>query len=79
MTASPEERARRRVGQNKRRGVGSTDFDEVLADIVKRDESDMNRVDSPLKPAADAVLVDSTASTIDSIVSNICDLAKSRM
>ncbi len=79
LTASPEERARRRVGQNKRRGVGSTDFEEVLADIVKRDESDMNRSDSPLKPAADAVLVDSTASTIDSIVSTICDLAKSRM
>ncbi len=79
LTASPEERARRRVSQNENRGIGSTNFDEVLADIIKRDDADMNRADSPLKPAADAVVLDSTSSSISEIVNSICDLAHSRM
>ena len=79
LTASAEERARRRVAQNSERGIGSLDFDEVLSDIVKRDERDMARADSPLRPADDAVLVDSTTLGIDQIVESICDLARSRM
>ena len=78
LTASDEERARRRVKQNIERGVGSTDFDEVLADIIRRDELDSSRAMSPLKPAEDSVLVDSTEMTIEQVVETICKLAEER-
>ena len=76
LTASNEERARRRVAQNLQRGVGSTDFDEVLADIVRRDEYDSSRAASPLTPAEDAVHIDSTSFTMEEVVEQICALAK---
>lgn len=76
LTASNEERARRRVAQNETRGVGSVDFDEVLADIVRRDELDSARETSPLVAAADAKCIDSTGFTIDEIIEQICDMAR---
>ena len=79
LTASDEERARRRVAQNIERGVGSTDFEEVLAAIIKRDEYDSGREIAPLKPAEDSVLVDSTDMTIDEVIDRICELAQERM
>ena len=78
LTASAAERARRRVAQNERRGVGSVDYDVVLADIVRRDEIDSSRDASPLKPAADAVQMDSTGRTIDQVIDRICELAKEK-
>lgn len=75
LTASNEERARRRVAQNAERGVGSTDYEEVLADLIRRDEADSSRAASPLKPAEDAVHIDSTAFTMEQVVEQICDLA----
>lgn len=77
LTASNEERARRRVAQNLERGVGSTDFEEVLADLVRRDEADSSRAASPLRPAEDAVHIDSTAFTAQEVIAQICALAKS--
>ena len=79
LTASNEERARRRVAQNLERGVGSTDFDEVLADIIRRDKYDSSRAASPLKPAEDAVHIDSTSFTMDEVVEQICELARKAM
>ena len=76
LTASNEERARRRVAQNETRGVGSVDFDEVLADIVRRDELDSARETSPLVAAADAKCIDSTGFTIDEIIEQICAMAR---
>lgn len=78
MTASPEERAHRRVRQNVDRGIGSIDYDEVLADIVRRDEIDSGREASPLRPAADAVLLDSTGRYIEDVIDEICALARAR-
>lgn len=75
LTASDEERARRRVAQNAERGVGSTDFSEVLADIVRRDELDSARASSPLVAAEDAVRIDSTAHTMEEVTRMIVDLA----
>ena len=75
LTASDEERARRRVAQNAERGVGSTDFDEVLADLRRRDAADSSRATSPLKPADDAVMLDSTEHTQEEVVERICALA----
>lgn len=78
LTASAEERAQRRVQQNVDRGVGSVDYDEVLADIRRRDEQDSTRATSPLRPADDAVLVDSTGRSIEEIIDEICALAREK-
>ena len=74
MTASAEERARRRVKQNEERGVGSTDSESVLADIVKRDELDSSRDTSPLRPADDAVMLDTSDLEIEEVIAFICGL-----
>lgn len=76
LTASNEERARRRVAQNQARGVGSVDFDEVLADIIRRDELDSAREASPLVAADDAARIDSTGRTIDEIIDLVCGMAR---
>lgn len=78
LTASDEQRALRRLRQNKRRGIGSTDYDEVLSDIKARDRFDSSRAASPLKPADDAVLLDSSTLSIDDVVASICDLAQEK-
>ncbi len=79
LTASPEERAHRRVRQNADRGLGSIDYDEVLADIIRRDKVDSSRSDSPLKPAEDSVSIDSTSTYIEDVIDRICQLANERM
>ena len=76
LTASAEERATRRVKQNEERGIGSVDYDEVLADIKRRDDIDSSRATSPLVPADDAVMLDSTGKTVEEIIDFICGLAK---
>lgn len=65
ITATPEVRASRRHGEILSSG-GDADYDEILADIKKRDERDMNRADSPLKPAEDAHLIDTSEMDIES-------------
>lgn len=72
LTASPEERAHRRVRQNADRGIGSINFEEVLADIRRRDEQDSNRAVAPLKPAPDAHLFDSTDHYIEEVIDEVC-------
>ena len=64
VTASAEVRARRRLAEIESIG-GSANFTEILADIVRRDERDMGRADSPLKPAADAHLLDTSEMAIE--------------
>jgi cytidylate kinase len=59
ITASPPVRAGRRYEEIIATG-GETDFGTVLADILKRDQRDMGRADSPLKPAEDAHLIDTS-------------------
>lgn len=75
LTASPEERAHRRVRQNVDRGIGSIDYETVLADIIRRDDIDSNRAASPLKAAEDAVPMDSTGCYIEDVINHICSLA----
>ena len=60
LTASAEERARRRVSQLLDKGI-CEDYVKVLAEIRYRDEQDMNRETAPLKKADDAVLLDTTS------------------
>ena len=64
VTASAEVRASRRLRDIEGRG-GKADHAAILADIVRRDERDMGRADSPLKPAADAHLLDTSKMSIE--------------
>jgi cytidylate kinase len=67
LDAGPEERARRRVAQLRQQGR-QVDEDEILAQIIERDRADRNRAVAPLKPATDAVLVDSSRMGIAEVV-----------
>jgi CMP/dCMP kinase len=67
VTASPEERARRRTLELKARGQHVRES-EVLADILRRDERDRSRAVAPLRPAADAYVLDTTGLDIDAAV-----------
>lgn len=77
LTASVEERARRRYSELIEKGV-ECDFDKIKADIIYRDEQDSSRAAAPLKKAPDAVLIDSSnmnfERTADSIVKLISPL-----
>ena len=64
VTASAEVRARRRLAEIEAKD-GSGDFATILADIERRDERDMGRADSPLKPAQDAHLLDTSEMDIE--------------
>ncbi|MFA7555923.1 MAG: (d)CMP kinase [Spongiibacteraceae bacterium] len=76
LTASAEERAERRYKQLKMQG-GSVNLAALLEDIKQRDERDMNRKVAPLKPADDAVVIDSTAKAIDEVFQQVLALVDS--
>ena len=78
LTASAQERARRRALQNAQRGFGETDEAAILADIIRRDEADSTRAVAPLRPAEDAVMLDTTGMGIDEVCSAIANLARRR-
>ena len=64
VTASPDVRARRRHDEILANG-GVADYDAIFAEVRKRDERDMGRADSPLKPAEDAHLLDTSEMSIE--------------
>jgi len=70
LTASAEERAKRRLNQLKNQGVG-VNIRQITQDIKERDERDRNRKTSPLLPAPDALIIDTTHLSI----SQVCELA----
>lgn len=70
LTATPEERARRRYRQQIEKG-DMTPYEQVLAELNARDAQDMNRETDPLRQAEDAVLVDSTNMTPEQVVDAI--------
>jgi CMP/dCMP kinase len=67
VTASPEVRARRRYEEMLSRGL-DVDYENILADIRLRDKRDTERADAPLKPATDAILLDTGDLTIGAAV-----------
>lgn len=75
VTASAEERARRRILELQARGE-NPDSGAVLADILKRDERDMSRATAPLKQAPDAHLLDTTHLGIDAAVRAAIDIVE---
>ncbi|MEY1662160.1 (d)CMP kinase [Isoalcanivorax beigongshangi] len=77
LTASAEERARRRHNQLSEKGFGAN-LATLIEDIRARDERDMQRAVAPLKPAADALTIDSTHLGIAEVVSRILEAAATR-
>ena len=67
LTASPEERARRRCAELQEKGTPA-EYETVLQEIRQRDEQDMNREIAPLKAAPDAVLLDTSELSFDEVV-----------
>ena len=78
LTASAEERARRRWKEFSEKGLPDT-YEEILADVIRRDEQDMNRPIAPLKQADDAILLDSTALNFAETVEKVKEIIKERV
>ena len=70
LTASAEERAKRRFLQLQEQGV-NVSLDRLLEDIVRRDEQDTNRAVAPMKPADDAIILDSTKLSIQEVLTRV--------
>jgi CMP/dCMP kinase len=77
LEADPEERARRRLEQNRKEGRGRT-LEQTAYEIGRRDQLDAERKISPLVAAPDAVKIDSTDLTAEQVVDRIVKLAKER-
>lgn len=77
LTASVEERARRRVLDFERQGIKNVDFEKVKEDIKARDWQDENRDIAPLIKVESATLIDTTSLTIDEVVEKMTELVKS--
>ena len=75
MTAAAEVRARRRPAQDIAAGRDA-DYDEVLADVIRRDELDSSRATSPLRPADDAVVLDTSEMDIEEVIDHILDVVE---
>ncbi len=77
LRADPEERARRRLGQERQEGRSAT-LEQTAYEIGRRDQLDLERKVSPLVPAADAIEIDSTHLTADQVVDRILEIARQR-
>ena len=72
LSAAPEERARRRAHQTGR----EAELDRIREAMKKRDHQDSERATSPLKPAPDAVILDTTSLSLEGVVSRVLELAR---
>lgn len=75
ITASPEVRAQRRLVDREAQGAAG-EYDAILADILRRDKIDSEREHSPLRPAYDAIEIDSSGSTPEELLSQILFLTR---
>ncbi len=78
MTAKPEVRAERRFKELKEKGL-NVSYDEILKEIVERDKLDTTRKDSPLKPAKDAIIIDTSDKTLKDVFKEILSIVRSRL
>jgi CMP/dCMP kinase len=78
LTASADERAQRRYKQLKDKGM-SANLAALSLEIAERDRRDASRPIAPLKPADDAVIVDSTSMSIDAVVARVLELADAKI
>lgn len=77
LTASPQDRAGRRLEDFKRAGV-EISFEQVLGDVISRDAKDSGREISPLKPAEDAVIIDTTGNSFEQSARVVLDTIRAR-
>ena len=77
LTASAQERARRRFLELQAKGV-ETDYDSVLRDIELRDKNDSGRAIAPLRPADDAVMLDTTEHDLEASFRLVCGIIEER-
>ncbi len=75
LSASPEERARRRYEQLKQKGI-NVSLGDLCNELVERDKRDQQRQVSPLVPAADATIIDTTTLSIEQVLQQVQELAK---
>ena len=78
LTASAEERARRRYAELVEKNP-KTKYEQVLQDLIQRDEQDTTRKIAPLRQAADAVLLDTTALSIEESTQAILDIVREKL
>ncbi len=78
LDASAEERAQRRFNQLQDKGF-SVSIAQILSEIKERDFRDRNRTVAPLRPANDALVIDSTSLTIDEVVNKVLELTKLKL
>ena len=78
LDASAEERANRRLKQLQGKGL-NVKFDDLLSEIQERDDRDRNRPVAPLRPAEDALLLDSTTMSIDEVVEKALQYIESKL
>ena len=78
MVASVEERAKRRYKENIEKGIACT-FEEIVADVEKRDHIDSTRAFAPLKPAEDSIRLDTTPLTIDEVVAEVLRIIEEKV
>ena len=78
MTAKPEVRAERRFKELKEKGL-NVSYEEILKEILERDKLDTTREDSPLKPAKDAIIIDTSDKTLKDVFKEILSIVRSRL
>lgn len=78
LTASTDERAKRRHKENIQKGYES-DFEKIKEDIIRRDHMDITRKEAPLRKADDAIEIDSTHLSIDDVVQKIMNIVEERI
>ena len=78
LTARPEVRAQRRYDELLERGQ-EVEFDQILADVIRRDEQDMNRPVAPLKPAEDSIILDTSGNTFEQSLDLLYNTVKERI
>ena len=76
--ASVEERAKRRFLENQEKGIPCT-YEEIVADVEKRDRIDSSRAFAPLKPAEDSIELDTSTMTIEESVQAVLDIIKEKV
>jgi cytidylate kinase len=79
LDAAPEVRGMRRYDQLGPEAAAEVQPEAVVRELRARDERDRNRADSPLRPASDAVLVDSTRMTLEEVVARVEEIVAEKL
>ena len=78
MTAKPEVRAERRFKELKEKGL-NVSYEKILKEIIERDKLDTTRKDSPLKPAEDAIIIDTSDKSLDDVFREVLAIVRNRL